>query len=115
MQNVQGLGRIVRTINWKNVAIVTFFHLLAIPVIFTFSWQNLAVLLIGNWGAAVDRAAGSGTALAGGGLRGGLRGVHARRLRAGAGRAAVPVRLTRSEIAARSRSQQADNRLISLR
>jgi stearoyl-CoA desaturase (delta-9 desaturase) len=49
MQNVQGLGRIVRTINWKNVAIVTFFHLLAIPVIFTFSWQNLAVLLIGNW------------------------------------------------------------------
>ncbi len=49
MQNVHTFGHIVRTINWKNVAIVTFFHLLAIPVFFTFSWQNLAVLLIGNW------------------------------------------------------------------
>lgn len=28
---------------------VTFFHLAAIPVFFTFSWQNLAVLLVGNW------------------------------------------------------------------
>lgn len=49
MQNVHTFGHIARTINWKNVAIVTFFHLLAIPVVFTFSWQNLAVLLIGNW------------------------------------------------------------------
>ncbi len=28
---------------------VAFYHILAIPVIFTFSWQNLAVMLIGNW------------------------------------------------------------------
>lgn len=49
MQNVHTFGHMARTINRKNVAIVTFFHLLAIPVIFTFSWQNLAVLLIGNW------------------------------------------------------------------
>ncbi|MGE3468591.1 MAG: acyl-CoA desaturase, partial [Pyrinomonadaceae bacterium] len=28
---------------------VASFHLLAIPVFFTFSWTNLAVLLIGNW------------------------------------------------------------------
>lgn len=49
MQNVHTFGQIVRTINWKNVAIVTFFHLLAVPVFFSFSWHNLAVLLIGNW------------------------------------------------------------------
>lgn len=49
MENVQRLGQFVRTVNWKNVAIVIFFHLLAIPVIFTFSWQNLAILLVGNW------------------------------------------------------------------
>lgn len=36
-------------LNWKNASIITFFHLLAIPVLFTFSWQNLAALLIGNW------------------------------------------------------------------
>jgi len=35
--------------NWKNIAIITSFHLLAIPLLFTFSWQNLAALLIGNW------------------------------------------------------------------
>jgi stearoyl-CoA desaturase (delta-9 desaturase) len=38
-----------RNINRKNVAIVTVFHLLAIPAFFTFSWQNLAALLIVNW------------------------------------------------------------------
>jgi stearoyl-CoA desaturase (delta-9 desaturase) len=49
MQNTLDL-EIPRTgFNWKNVAIVASFHLLAIPVLFTFSWQNLAVLLIGNW------------------------------------------------------------------
>lgn len=35
--------------NWKNIAIIASFHLLAIPALFTFSWQNLAALLIGNW------------------------------------------------------------------
>ncbi len=49
MQNVLTFERARRTINWKNVAIITSFHLLAIPVLFTFSWQNLAALLIGNW------------------------------------------------------------------
>ena len=38
-----------RTVNRKNLAIVTVFHLLAIPAFFTFSWQNLAALLIVNW------------------------------------------------------------------
>ena len=35
--------------NWKNIAIIASFHLLAIPALFTFSWQNVAALLIGNW------------------------------------------------------------------
>lgn len=35
--------------NWKNIAIITTFHLAAIPVLFTFSWENVAALLIGNW------------------------------------------------------------------
>lgn len=38
-----------RAVNWKNVAIVSIFHVLAVPVFFTFSWQNLAALLVGNW------------------------------------------------------------------
>lgn len=49
MQNILTFERVRQTINWKNVAIVASFHLMAIPVFFTFSWQNLAALLIGNW------------------------------------------------------------------
>ena len=49
MQNILTINRVRQTINWKNVAMVSFFHILAIPVVFTFSWQNLAALLIGNW------------------------------------------------------------------
>lgn len=35
--------------NWKNIAIVISFHLLAIPAFFTMSWANFAALMIGNW------------------------------------------------------------------
>lgn len=49
MQNNLTLRSFGRKLNWRNVMMVTFFHLAAIPVFFTFSWQNLAVLLIGNW------------------------------------------------------------------
>jgi len=49
MQNVLTFRQARQTINWKNVAIVSSFHLLAIPALFTFSWPNLAALLIGNW------------------------------------------------------------------
>ena len=49
MQNTFAFEQRARTINWKNVAILTSFHLLTIPVLFTFSWQNLAALLIVNW------------------------------------------------------------------
>lgn len=49
MQNVVDFEKPRLNINWKNVASVTFFHALAIPMLWTFSWQNLAALLIGNW------------------------------------------------------------------
>jgi stearoyl-CoA desaturase (delta-9 desaturase) len=49
MQNVITFERPRPGVNWKNVAILTTFHLLAIPVLFTFTWQNLAALIIGNW------------------------------------------------------------------
>jgi fatty-acid desaturase len=38
-----------KNINWKNLFIVITFHLLMIPALFTFSWANFGVLLIGNW------------------------------------------------------------------
>jgi sn-1 stearoyl-lipid 9-desaturase len=49
MQNTLAFGQRARPINWKNVGMLTSFHLLAIPVLFTFSWQNLAALIIVYW------------------------------------------------------------------
>jgi sn-1 stearoyl-lipid 9-desaturase len=49
MKNNLTLGNITGNLNFKNIAIVVTFHVLAIPVIFTFSWTNLAVLLVLNW------------------------------------------------------------------
>jgi stearoyl-CoA desaturase (delta-9 desaturase) len=49
MQNVLEFEQPRKGVNWKNVTIITSFHLLAIPALFTFSWQNVAALLIGNW------------------------------------------------------------------
>lgn len=42
-------GTLGRSLNYKNLALVVSFHLLAIPVFFTFSLQHLAILLILNW------------------------------------------------------------------
>jgi stearoyl-CoA desaturase (delta-9 desaturase) len=49
MQNVLEFEQPRKGINWKNVTIIASFHLLAIPALFTFSWQNVAALIIGNW------------------------------------------------------------------
>ena len=49
MQNVIEFEKPRTRINWKNVVIIGSFHLLAIPALFTFSWQNLAAMLVGNW------------------------------------------------------------------
>ena len=49
MQELSKLSTITGSVNWKNVAILTSIHLLAVPAIFTFNWTNLLVLLIGNW------------------------------------------------------------------
>ena len=49
MQNVVEFEKPRSGPNWKNIAIIASFHLLAIPALFTFSWPNVAALLIGNW------------------------------------------------------------------
>jgi len=49
MQNVIEIKQSRRKINWKNLSIVTVFHLLSIPALFVFSWKNLAAMLVGNW------------------------------------------------------------------
>ena len=49
MQNVLEFEQPHKGINWKNVTIIASFHLLAIPALFTFSWQNVAAMIIGNW------------------------------------------------------------------
>jgi len=49
MQRATGPSSAFKGVHVKNVAILIVFHLAAIAAFFTFSWQNLAVLLIGNW------------------------------------------------------------------
>lgn len=49
MQNVIEFKSSRRNINWKNLIIVSSFHLLAIPAFFMFSWENFAAMMIGNW------------------------------------------------------------------
>jgi fatty-acid desaturase len=36
-------------INWRDLIIISTFHLLLIPAIYYFSWQNLLIMLVGNW------------------------------------------------------------------
>lgn len=49
MQNIVEFAPARTGPNWKNIIILSSFHLLAIPALFTFSWANLAALIIGNW------------------------------------------------------------------
>jgi sn-1 stearoyl-lipid 9-desaturase len=49
MQNVIEFNRTRAKINRKNLIIIVSFHLLAIPALFFFSWQNVAAMLVGNW------------------------------------------------------------------
>jgi stearoyl-CoA desaturase (delta-9 desaturase) len=49
MKSSLAIRFLARNVNFKNLAIVIGFHLMAIPVFFTFTWQNLAVLLVVNW------------------------------------------------------------------
>jgi sn-1 stearoyl-lipid 9-desaturase len=49
MQNVIELKSSNTRINWRDLGIIVSFHLLLIPAFFYFSWQNLAIMLIGNW------------------------------------------------------------------
>ena len=49
MENVIEIEQSRQNINWKNLSIVITFHLLTIPALFMFSWENVAAMLIGNW------------------------------------------------------------------
>lgn len=49
MQNVIKLQETRTGINWRDLIIIVSFHLLTIPALFMFSWENLAAMLIGNW------------------------------------------------------------------
>ena len=49
MQNVIELEQSRRRINWKNLTIISTFHLLCIPALFMFSWENVAAMIVGNW------------------------------------------------------------------
>ena len=48
-QNTHQLSKTGDGVNWKNIAILGTFHLAAVAAFFTFSWQNFAVMMIGNW------------------------------------------------------------------
>lgn len=49
MQNIIEVKQTRTGINWRDSIIIVSFHLLTIPALFMFSWENLAAMLIGNW------------------------------------------------------------------
>ena len=49
MQNIIESEPLSKNINWKNLSIVIIFHVLTVAAFFVFSWQNLLVMLVGNW------------------------------------------------------------------
>ncbi len=49
MQNIQEFTQSRERINWRDLFIITSFHILLIPAFYYFSWTNLAIMLVGNW------------------------------------------------------------------
>ncbi|MGI8669144.1 MAG: acyl-CoA desaturase [Aridibacter sp.] len=49
MQNIQEFTQSRERINWRDLFIITSFHILLVPAIFYFSWTNLAIMVVGNW------------------------------------------------------------------
>ncbi len=49
MQNIAAIEQANERINWRDLFIITSFHILLIPALWMFSWTNLAVMLVGNW------------------------------------------------------------------
>ncbi len=49
MQNTKEFSITGQRINWRDLTIITSFHILLIPALFMFSWTNLAIMLVGNW------------------------------------------------------------------
>lgn len=49
MQEINQLTRAGERINWRDLGIITSFHILLIPALFYFSWTNLLIMIVGNW------------------------------------------------------------------
>ena len=49
MQNTSEFINNSERINWRDLLIITTFHILLVPAFFYFSWTNLAIMLVGNW------------------------------------------------------------------
>jgi fatty-acid desaturase len=49
MQNVIEFEKPRLNFNWKNLFIVTTFHLMLIPAFYFLSWKNFVIMVIGNW------------------------------------------------------------------
>jgi stearoyl-CoA desaturase (delta-9 desaturase) len=49
MQQIAKTGAPGLKVNLKNTLLVISFHLIALAAVYTFSWTNLAVMLVGNW------------------------------------------------------------------
>ena len=49
MQNIVESEKPRLNINWKNLVIVTTFHLMCVPAFYFTSWKNFVVMMIGNW------------------------------------------------------------------
>jgi sn-1 stearoyl-lipid 9-desaturase len=49
MENLIEIEKSRLNINWKNLFIVTTFHLASVVALFYFSWTNVAIMLVGNW------------------------------------------------------------------
>ena len=49
MQNIIEFRRSSDQVNRRDLTIIIICHLLAVPALFMFSWENMAVMLIGNW------------------------------------------------------------------
>ena len=49
MQNTDEFIQTRERINWRDLLIITSFHILLIPAVFYFSWTNLIIMLVGFW------------------------------------------------------------------
>lgn len=49
MQEIIERSYSTQRINWRDLGIIATFHVLLVPALYWFSWQNLVIMLVGNW------------------------------------------------------------------